>query len=212
MQQINLYLPEFRPKRDWLTFNLSVIYVGALVACMLGYQLIVWRSEQHWRERVTDAETQSQTLAEEVAQLKSKPASQSREAYEQKTAQLRATIANREALAQVIGGQAFGNRQGFSQYFRAISENWLEGIALTEFGLTHGGQFATLSGEATQAELVPLFIGGLRADAVFADARFGLLSLQDSGEGTITFTTQGQSGEDRKPRAKRDMASREAAR
>lgn len=192
MQQVNLYLTEFRPKQDWLTFNLSVAYVAVFLVGMLAYQLIVWRAERHWSERVAVAESEAQTLTQQVEKLKSKPDSQSREAYQQKVNELRATIANREAIAQVIGGQAFGNREGFSQYLHAISTNWLQGIALNEFGLAHGGQYVTLTGETSHAELVPLFIGRLREHEAFSDASFGLLSLEGSGKGSILFTTEGE--------------------
>lgn len=192
MQQINLYLPEFRPRQDWLSLKFSVVYLAVLFVCMVLYQVIVISSKNHWREQVAALEAQQDSVQQQVDKLKKKSASESLASYEQQASTLREKIKNREAIAAVIGGQAFGNRHGFSAHLRSFSDSWLNGVVLSGFSLKQGGKYASLSGEASEAELVPLFIGRLRNSEVFSQTQFGLLSLQETATATIQFATSGK--------------------
>jgi hypothetical protein len=190
MQQINLYLPEFRPQSDYFSAEKSAIFLLLLLVVMIFLQ--VSRSGQlaNMEAQVVQLETQQKTLKEQVDALKKKPAQGRSAALEQEIAKTREAIRNREAIAEVIGGHSLGNQSGFSRQLLVLGEQQLEGVSLQSFGLERGGAFARLAGVSLKAESVPLYVARLQADPNFAATRFGFLTLQNTDTG-VQFLLSG---------------------
>jgi hypothetical protein len=200
MQQINLYLPEFRPHRDYFSVENSGIFLLLLLVLMIFLQLSRSSQLNVLESQVTELEMQLQKQKDQVETLKKTPVLGRSAALEQEVAQTREAIRNREAIAQVIGGQSLGNQTGFSRQLLALGEQRVEGISLQSFNLRRGGAFARLEGVSLKAESVPLYVARLQGDPSFAATRFGFLSLRSSdtgvqfllsGDGPVTEETLG---------------------
>lgn len=198
MQQINLYLPEFRPHRDYFSAEYSAIFLVLLLAAMVFLHVSRSGQVKALETQVVQLETQQQALKEQVDALKKKPVVGRSAALEQQVAQTREAIRNREAIAEVIGGQSLGNQTGFSRQLLALGEQRVEGIALQSFNLRRGGAYARLEGVSLKAESIPLYVAKLQGDPSFATTRFGFLSLRNtdagvqfllSGDGPVTEDT-----------------------
>jgi len=198
MQQINLYLPEFRPHRDYFSAENSAIFLLVLLVLMIFLQ--VSRSSQlaALESQVVELEMQQQQQKDQLDSLKKKPVLGRSAALEQEVARTREAIRNREAIAEVISGQSLGNQTGFSHQLLALGEQRVEGISLKSFDLRRGGSFARLEGVSLKAESVPLYVARLQGDSSFAATRFGFLSLRNtdagvqfllSGDGPVTEET-----------------------
>lgn len=190
MQQINLYLPEFRPKQDWLKLEFSLLGVALVAVLAVVLQYLANANVSKLQTEVTQMEQRKEALLKQVEKLKQKPSPAKKQELEQQASSLREAIKNRRAIAGVIQGQSLGNREGFSHYLLAMGSELVEGVALSSLDFSKGGRFAALKGEAKSADLVPLYLGSLQQHSAFKDTRFGVLSIVED-KGVLKFTTQG---------------------
>lgn len=190
MQQINLYLPEFRPRTDWLKFEFCLGFALSFLLAMGFYQYTVIRQHTHLVKTVESLEAKVKSLAGQTAVLKIKPSSDERGQLEKKATELRQSLKNRQAIAAVIGGQSLGNRDGFSRYLLAMSKHLVAGISLNSFDFDQGGKFAAFTGHVLHPEIVPMYINLLQQDDVFVKTKFGSLAISATA-GNAQFSLSG---------------------
>lgn len=189
MQQINLYLAEFRPQRLWL--SLTQLVVGVLVLALL---LGLWSFWSHLgNQRLSDSlvaeQAELDALREEVAQTQAALGSTRGQDIETEMARLEADIAQRERILTVIARQNLGNAQGFSRQMSALARQSLEDIQVQHFALHRGGEYAELRGLTRRADQVPVYVQRLRTEDSFRQVRFGVLQLeQGEGRGPMPFS------------------------
>lgn len=193
VQLINLYLPEFRPKREVITALNSGIAV-LLFIFMLGFIHMSKTKELKLLElRVGNLNQESTSLQESVAILKNTPIGGDRKRLERKIERVRAAIENRNQIKKIMSGQSLGNEFGFSRYLDALSSFADKGLYLDEFNLRQGGRFAQISGVSKKSESVPLYISRLQGGSIFADTKFGLLNIEKQGS-HVRFWSEGEHG------------------
>lgn len=183
MQQVNLYLPEFRPKTDLLSAERAAIVLGFLFVVLVIMHVVRAREMVAAEQLAVDAEAQQVALKAEADVLKKAPKPAKDPKLEQEVERLREAIRNREGVAGVIASRSLGNDTGFSRHLLALGQHKVEGVALQEFGLDSGGAFVRLEGLSQKAELVPLYVSQLQNDESFKNAKFGYLSLRNQGTG-----------------------------
>jgi Tfp pilus assembly protein PilN len=190
MQQINLYLPEFRPKVEMLSAERSATLLAVLLMLLVGLQ-VFRASEMSAAESVAaELESQQQKLKEQAAILKKAPKPVKDAALEREIEQLREAIRNREGVAGIIASRSLGNDIGFSHHLVALGQRKVDGVSLEEFSLQAGGAFLRLSGLSQKPELVPLYVSQLQNDDHFKTTKFGYLSLRNQGSG-VSFLLSG---------------------
>lgn len=177
-QQINLYLPEFQPARDWLNADRLV---RAVVAVALVLMLI--SGYGYWR---LDA------LGDEQARLQARLEAQGRETAElervvdarrvdgplQRELEMRQSRLerSRDLLGFLEADLRTGNTDGFSTMMKDLSRASFEGIWLTGIELTQGGESVTLGGVVQQSGMVPDFVGRLgNSESALRELRFDRL-------------------------------------
>lgn len=190
MQQINLYLPEFRPKVEMLSAERAALLLTVLLVLLVGLQM-VRASDMNAAEAVAaELERQQLALKEQATALKKAPKPVKDAALERQIEQLRDAIRNREGVAGIIANRSLGNDAGFSQHLVALGQRKVEGVSLQEFTLQSGGAFLRLSGVSQKPELVPLYLSQLQNDDTFKTTKFGYLSLRNQGSG-VNFLVSG---------------------
>lgn len=183
MQQINLYLPEFRPKVDLLSAERAAILLAVLLVLLIGLQGFR-ASEMNAAEAIAvELEGRQQNLKEQADTLKKAPKPVKDAGLEREIEQLREAIRNREGVAGIIASRSLGNDTGFSRHLVALGQRKVEGVSLQEFTLQSGGAFLRLSGVSQKPELVPLYVSQLQNDEHFTTTKFGYLSLRNQGTG-----------------------------
>jgi len=190
MQQINLYLPEFRPQTDWLSAEKVALVLGAFLAILLSIQLVQARQLSGLQKAVLALETEQKAKKLEADALKNAPRPAKDPALEIEIERLRQAIQNRERASTILAQRSMGNDSGFSQHLVALGRQKVEGVSLQNFALQSGGAFVRLEGVSTKPELVPLYISQLQQDQHFASAKFGYLSMQNYGDG-VRFLLSG---------------------
>lgn len=193
MQQVNLYLPEFQPRRVWLSLPQMLAATVAAAALLVILALF---SAAHTRQLTSTLDTerqQLQALQERVAALTAELPARRGLNIEEQLAQLRADVARREQILQLITRQNLGNAEGFSEQLVSLSRHVPEDLALSGFSLQSGGQYAELAGRVRAPEVVPRYLERLRTDQSFFSVGFGVLEVarepDDTGPG-LRFTVE----------------------
>ena len=161
-QQINLYLPEFRAKKDALSALVMGQILGSIVAVMVIvasvdiYTQRGLRGELAKLNGILQQETEKSSKLSEVLTRRSQNAVLI-DRLDQAEAQLETSREIRSFLSQEIAGQAVG----FSEHFKDISRASMSGLSVSEFSIGKGGEVVKLSGDVLSSALVPRYVSRL---------------------------------------------------
>ena len=190
MQQINLYLPEFRPKNDIVTARNCCYAIAAMLVFLVTMLVLDVSQLNSLEQEVIALEEQSIKLKDSVDILKKKPKVVPRSGLEQQIAAAKASIENRKGLLEVINSGTFGNKDGFSEKFISLSQEIPKELALRSFAFRNGGYAVRMHGDSNRAEKIPEFIAKLAQQDAFYGARFGQLLLSGNQQ-SIEFKLSG---------------------
>ncbi len=177
MQQVNLYLPELRPKKEWLTANTVLASAIGLMVMLGVIQIIVTGSVTRFESNVIIMENQQVASASRVEKLKNSPLSSNRVGLEQRIDQLRNAIKSREYVGLIIEDQNLGNSEGFAGAMTGLARQSSDSISLSRIRLSAGGSAVELAGEMKRPEDIPLYLQRIQTEKSFLQSRFGLLSV-----------------------------------
>jgi hypothetical protein len=158
-QSVNLYLPEMRPRVDWLSaqrFSLTLLASLAIVASLAGYGL--WERGQR-QQILADLEVQIADETVIAEQMESTLiGSATDEGLVAEVAAREASIATLNATLETLRAVNQGNLLGFATYLKNLSRASSDGLWLTRINIGNGGRSALLEGYALESALVPAFI------------------------------------------------------
>lgn len=187
MQQINLYLPELRPKTDYLSARNALCLLGVfLLVLVLGYGM-TGRKINKLQNALHDVQQQNVELQNNIARMDIQPQDQRKNNLESRIAHSRRTLSNHQRLIDVLRGETLGNNRGFSQKIATLAELSHDGLSLQRFALTEGGRELHLTGRSRTTEQIPVYLNLLRMHDAFADTGFGELNI-DRKSGWYEFT------------------------
>jgi hypothetical protein len=183
LQQINLYEPIFREEHKLFSANTICGGLGIVAAGLLAIALFSW-----WRLILLDRLThsvQSQVAAQKrfiehansLVDLGESP-----QTIEIRLKSITIDLERRrQALRYLIGGEAGGRaapseavgaadngNRGFAGRMAALARQQLDGLWLTGATFTADSGRFELTGSATGAELVPIYLGRLASEAALA--------------------------------------------
>lgn len=193
MQQVNLYLPEFHPRRVWLSLNQMIAAIAAVLVLIVGLSLWSGAYTDSLQARLTSERAELDALQRQVQQLMAELPARRGATVEEQVARLRQEIQRREQILQLMSQQNLGNAEGFSGQLSSLSRHALDDLALARFSLQSGGQYVELAGRVRKPEQVPLYLQQLRRDQSFSGVSFGVLEVarepDDRGPG-LMFSVQ----------------------
>ncbi|NKB33362.1 MAG: hypothetical protein GKR91_09715 [Pseudomonadales bacterium] len=163
-QQINLYLPEFKVKKDLLTpLLMGQILGGLLAVCVL---VSAWDLFTRWRLNSELAELQ-EVLVEETQrtdQLDEQLALRSQNtALTNRLEQAEARLDASRQIRRFLSDTTLGNVEGFSEYFKDLSRAAIDGLSLSEFSFANGGAEVLLAGQVVDSAMVPRYVDNIEA-------------------------------------------------
>jgi hypothetical protein len=180
LQNINLYLPEFRRQPNWLDATRMVQAAAATLALLVivsGWEY--WQLQQ-LRGEMADTEQERQDVIAATNALIDQYGVQTEDpALLANIRELDASLQGKEALLQFLEGRELGNAEGFSEYLADLSRFHVQGLRLTGINLANGGRAITLAGEVLQAELVPLYLQNLSQGESYAGRDFETLQIRE---------------------------------
>ena len=178
MQQVNLYLPQFRPNREPVRSVHMLWGSAAFVILLLLMSFLSHRHNQTLNQQLVQSQQQVVELKQHLQQLIAAQPKANLEALDAQILQLQTNIAHRKQLEDLVATNNLGNSQGFSQQMAAMSRQALDTIALTAFTLVRGGSYAEFAGQARASDQIPLYLQKLRTEESFAHVAFGVLKVK----------------------------------
>ncbi|MFT7472142.1 MAG: cell division protein FtsL [Kiritimatiellia bacterium] len=162
-QQINLYLSEFRVKRDRLTVLLMGKIVGVVVVVMLllsSYDyLLRWQLNGELAELRSTLSIETQKTSELDGLLAQR--SQSEQLTRRLVEAEERLIADRQVI-NFLGRTKLGNLVGFSEHFKDLSRASIDGFTLSNIQISSGGEQVSLNGRVADSSLVVKFVSNLK--------------------------------------------------
>lgn len=178
MQQINLYLPEFRPNREPLrSVHMLWATAGVIILLVLFSLYSSYRTSQLNDELAAEKNAVQATQAQ-LQKLALQQPQNMRAQLDADISRLQAERDRRQQILAVISNQDLGNSTGFSAQLLTLARQSLDTLALETVSLQHGGNYVELSGTARTADQVPLYLQRLRSEQTFAQARFGVMRVE----------------------------------
>lgn len=176
-QNINLFNPAFRKQRRVLTLGTVVQVLGITLAALSGYHYTLWQHVNGLTEELRSSDGLLKAQRGYVDTLKGKSAAAKPDTQlESDIARLEAELKLARDSMEALKGGGFGNQQGFSEYLRAFSRQSVNGLWLTGFTISGGGELE-IRGRVLSPDLVASYIQRLNREQVLAGRSFARLEM-----------------------------------
>lgn len=188
-QQVNLYLPELRPRKEWILSAQALWVACVFVALLLA--LSVWGSVRNasLANQLTQLQQQLVQLEADVTEANRRIPASRAALIQQEVDKLALELASRERIHGLIHQQNLGNSDGFNEPLLAMARQHQPDLSLSAFTLAAGGRNLFLQGQATNAEALPQYLQRLQTEQSLQATRFGRLMVEREGTRLIAFST-----------------------
>lgn len=172
-QQINLFNPALRPKKEYLSAGLMARVIAGFMVLLCAYggylnqrssRLAIEREE--WAKQV---QVEQANLMQVVQQY---PAHQPSKALRDEIVATEEKIYQREKVFEILNSGTVGVGGGFSGLMQAFAHQSVNGLWLTGFSANGAGDQMRISGRALSPDLIPEYIGRLSEEAVLRGRAF----------------------------------------
>lgn len=187
-QQINLYLPELRPRRDLVTAARAVQVLGVLLGLALLVSLVQWWQTGLNQNRLAEVEQALQEQTARTEQLEREVAARATDqalVREMNTRELR--VQQARELYDFMQGTTLGNLVGYSQHLKDLSRASFTGLWLQEFRIVGNADNVMIRGVALEPAMLPDYVGRLSGgNSAIATRRFNrLISARDETQQSL---------------------------
>jgi hypothetical protein len=186
-QQINLFNPAFQAKRKLFG---AMAMAQALLLLVIGVAAIGYYCERSISALQREADSGVRQLEKKKRQLAGvsdelRPRQKSPE-LEAQLAEAEAQLTSLKRIASVIDRGELGNATGYSEYFRALARQHVDGLWLTGLAITGAGCDIGVHGRALNASLLPGFLGRLTQERILQGKAFGSLQISQPGQPQVS--------------------------
>jgi hypothetical protein len=161
-QQINLYLPEFKVKKDAVTAQLMLQLLGSLAAIMVLISLYDVFDRWQLNRELADL---GKTLVEETRKTDELDEVLARRAQNtvlsDRLEQAEARLESSRQIRNFLSDTTLGNVSGFSEFFKDLSRASIDGLSITEFSFSNGGRSTRIAGQVLDSAMVPRYVNNI---------------------------------------------------
>lgn len=172
-QQINLYSPIFRKQEK--VFSATTMFQGmvfiAVVTGVFYYAMVLQSSLLAIRAAESSQQLKSELERLKAYGVKESPAERAKASAERRKA-LEAKLAEHTQTLKALDAATLGPTEGYSGLLRALARVSMEGVWLTRIDAADGSGELSITGRASRAELVPLYLERLRSEAALSGHEF----------------------------------------
>lgn len=189
-QQVNLYTPELRPRREWLTLNHLVLAAGlSLVLMGLISGALRWPLHQE-RQALEPLREEQAALHRVVEEMETALAARRVEPQlQEQVTRLERQVRQRRDLVSRTEQLTANGQRGFSPYLRSLARQSDGELWLTRIRINLAADEMRLQGRTKSGDQVPRYMHRLKQEPLFSGRRFADFSLQREPEsGTLTFS------------------------
>lgn len=177
-QQINLFNPALRPKKELLTAGLMAQVVLLFVVVLGVYGGYLHQQVAKLQQQRDALAQQTQAEQERMVQVAQQfPARRSSKALQDEIVATQDKIQQREQVFNVLKSGVVGVNGGFSGVMQAFARQNVEGLWLTGFSASSAGNQMRISGRALSPEMIPEYISKLSEEQALHGRAFTSLQV-----------------------------------
>ena len=166
-QQINLFNPIFLKQKKYFSVLAMLQACGMVVLGSIVFYGYAWYQVEQLARQTQEMnrryEAEQKRLLDYSNEFSPQRSSQS---MNDELATLEALATTQNNLLTTLKSGAIGNTQGYSEYLRAFSRQWVSGLWLTGFDINGDGAQMSLQGAVTNPQLLPAFIQRMKMEPV----------------------------------------------
>ena len=186
--RLDLYRPEFRPKKVMLSLE-HMFVVWICMAAVMALMIMNARDENA-RVKQQDQEMNDQ-LSEtqgQLAEVQARVAVQQLDKVLQKEVQdLKVLVDSKKKMYELINSNDKLKSRGYAGFMRGLAEVSSSDVSVTSFSLS--GLNANISGVAARSESVPQLVSRFGSNENLQDITFGALKVEtDKETGALRFS------------------------
>lgn len=182
-QQINLLLPELKPRFDWLALPVVASLALAGLLLLVGLSTVTAMRADSLRTKEAAIKTQLLALQQQVQTLgQSLGARQGDSMLDKQIAAARLGVTQRQEVLNVIAQGDVTGSNAYSGLLQGFSRQVVEGVWLVGFGFAD--KDIEIRGRLTDPALLPAYINRLNAEPVFSGRRFSTLDMKGVDPGS----------------------------
>ena len=177
-QQINLFNPIFLKQKKLFAARTMIEALGLIVLGIAGFALYGnYKVAILQKESTAGAALLAVTQAHQANALLDYVPRQPSKELELQLAGAQAELRALQDVSGLLKRGGLGNTSGYSEYFRALARQSVDGLWLTGVSITGAGQEIVVQGRALQPTLVPEYIGHLMREPAMQGKSFDSLQI-----------------------------------
>lgn len=180
MQQVNLYTPELRPKKEWLTAETVVVIAVCFFVLLAASVFINNYQMAEFEQQVVALENQRVITERRLDEIKSRTPRDTAGVLDAEIASLRQRVNQRIQVSDLVGSQNLGHKHGYSERMNALATTVPKDVSLTRFEFSRGASQVNLKGYARQSSSVAEMIALVSNQDSFRSAAFGKFTLVET--------------------------------
>lgn len=180
MQQVNLYLPELRPTKEWLTAKTFAISLGGMLLLFTLAVVVQSKNLKEFELQVEFLEAQQVSAVERLNKFKDRAGNPDADRLNNKVSQLQRDIQQRHAVKDFFLRQNLGNEAGFSSRLDSLSKVTPRSASLSTIRFYNGEKDVSIYGQTRKPNDVAVLLSILKAEESFNMAHIGSLSLVET--------------------------------
>ncbi len=184
-QQINLYQPEFHPKKDPLPAIRMLAIAGTLLLLVLSVYGFIAYQAVGLENQLANLQKEEKRLTGNIAELQALIAPKEKsQLLENEIARLATEKEAKKPLIDFLSARQVERSGGFSTYLEALGRQKVGGLWLRRISFGGKTRSMILEGSATDPALVPRYLKRLSADGSFAGVEFSQFRILRSKDNT----------------------------
>ncbi len=185
MQQINLYQAQLRKQKPLISFQHSATGIVAL-----SFLLILFQSYKQYELASLEIQLKDTMLqlSEKNGRLNtfknSLPKVKKDLNLKSNLVLLEKKLISKKRVLDVLSGQKLGNTTGFSNQFKGLARQTINGLWLTKLHFLEGGSILDFQGKVQNPALVPQYLKALSSEQIFKGTEFHSFIIQKNASQT----------------------------
>ena len=190
-QEINLYEPIFREEEKLFSATAIGKGLAIVVVGLAGIALLFWwrvNALDHQLQAIKTQDAEHRRFVTDVNSMLDQ--GESKETIEARIKALAVELDRRQQALNYLHADAAGPVAGFAERMEALARQQVDGLWLRGAVFTAESGRLSLTGSATNPELVPIYLSRLATEKVLAGTRLDQVDIHQAkvpGRGAIDF-------------------------
>jgi hypothetical protein len=177
-RQINLFNPAFEEQKQVFAATTMAQALGLLLVGVIGLCFYASAQVSRLQDQATAGARQLEKKQASLASVSSDMAPRAKSAaLATELAQAEQQLAALHRVAGVLERGELGNTQGYSDYFKALARQNVDGLWLTGVSIAAAGNEIGVYGRALDPTLLPGYLAGLTREKALQGKAFGSLQI-----------------------------------